>query len=151
VAVQQTNLRGILILLMLACLGFAGWISFRPYAWNPDPAARCQVLGVEVKRDRSFCWLEAHLKVIPGQNHDMEKPVRLVVSGGRQIEPADTTMEGETGGPVDKLWFKFWLDAADMDGPLALRINDGSLSIKAGQGMPTLNDGETRLFTTHHW
>jgi hypothetical protein len=116
-----------------------------------DPAARCKAVGVQVKKDTSFFWLDAHLEVTPGQTHDLSKPVRLVTAAGRELEPADTTFGGETGGTTTDLWFKFWLEPADFNGPLELRINDGSLVIRSGSGIPRLGSSDLEYFTSSGW
>jgi hypothetical protein len=139
------------MVILLVSAAFATWTWFRPYAWGADPAARCKVVGAQVRQDTSYFWLDVHLKLKPGQEHDLEKPVRLVTSAGRELEPADTTMGGKTGEGTTDLWFKFWLEAADFDGPIKLRINDGSLAIRSGKGIPALGHSNAEYFTTSHW
>ena len=130
---------------------FAAWTWLRPYAWQADPAARCKVVAAQVKKDQSFFWLDVHLKMLPGESHDLMKPVRLVTSQGRELEPADTTLAGADGKGTTELWFKFWLESADLEGPLKLRINDGSLVIKSSSGMPGLGSSGSEFFATHRW
>jgi hypothetical protein len=67
------------------------------------------------------------------------------------MEPADTTLGGKTGGETTDLWFKFWLETADLEGPLKLRINDGLLEIRSGSGMPRLGASNLEYFTTSRW
>lgn len=129
----------------------AAWSWFRPYSWHSDPAARCRVVAAQVKKDRSFYWLDLHLKVRPGESHDLMKPVRLVTAGGREIEPADTTLGGVAGEGTTELWFKFWLEAADFRGPIQLKINDGSLQVRAGSGEPRLGRSDTEIFPSSRW
>ncbi len=136
---------------LIVSAAFAAWSWLRPYAWSVDPAARCKVVGSQVRKDGSFYWLDAHLKVTSGQAHDLMKPVRLITAAGRELEPADTTLGGETGGGTTDLWFKFWLETADLDGPLKLRINDGSLVIRSGSGIPRLGSANPEYFTTSRW
>lgn len=151
VRVKRPTLRVFLIATLLVAEGFAAWSWLRPYAWGVDPAARCKVAGAQVRKDASFYWLDVHLKVTPGQTHDLMKPVRLVTSAGREMEPADTTLGGKTGGETTDLWFKFWLESADLDGPLKLRINDGSLVIRSGSRIPRLGNSNLEYFTTSRW
>lgn len=132
---------------------FAVWSWARPYEWGADRGARCKVIGVEVRRDRANFWVNPHLRLVKGREHDLMKPVRLVIRDGtgREIEPADTTLGGtETEGTTD-LWFKFWLDEADLRHPLELRINDGALVLKAREGAPDLGAKGTRYFVTNRW
>jgi hypothetical protein len=67
------------------------------------------------------------------------------------LEPADTTLGGEAGGGTTDLWFKFWLEAADLEGPLKLRINDGWLVLRSGSGIPRLGASNREYFTTSRW
>ncbi|HSP41429.1 MAG TPA: hypothetical protein VLO11_01035 [Luteolibacter sp.] len=142
-----------LILLVVLCLlsGFASWVWLRPYAWNPDPGARCKVVAAQVRQDRSFYWLDLHLKPLDGDSHDLMKPVRLVTSSGREIEPADTTLGGKPGRETTDLWFKFWLEPQDFEGPLHLRINEGKLKIRGGSGVPRLGRSGMETFPTSNW
>lgn len=136
---------------LLVSTAFAAWSWLRPYAWSVDPAARCKVVGSQVRKDGAFFWLDVHLKVTPGQAHDLIKPVRLITAGGRELEPADTTLGGKAGSETTDLWFKFWLESADLNGPLKLRINDGSLVIRSGSGIPRLGSSNLEYFTTSRW
>ncbi len=149
--VKRPTLRVFLVVALIVSAAFAAWSWLRPYAWSEDPAARCKVVGSQVRKDGSFYWLDAHFKVTPGQAHDLMKPVRLITTAGRELEPADTTLGGETGGGTTDLWFKFWLETADLDGPLKLRINDGSLVIRSGSGIPRLGSANPEYFTTSRW
>jgi hypothetical protein len=147
VRVKLHNLRKFLWAALLLCAVFAAWSWFRPYAWKIDPAARCKVVGVEVKPDQAYFWVTAHLKVRPGEVHDLGKPVLLVTASGIELEPADTTFGGsETEGTTD-IWLKFWLESAQITGPLTLRINDGELRIKSNPGAPP----SATCFVTHRW
>jgi hypothetical protein len=139
----------------MACLfasaAFAGWSWLRPYSWKSDPAARGKVVETLVTRDQSFFWLNVRLKVNPGATHELQKPVRLETARGLRLEPADTTFAGNEGQPVAEIWFKFWLDAVDLNGPLTLFLNDGRLTIKSGTTAPELGNSTYRNFTTDRW
>lgn len=139
------------MLLLGITTSFAAWSWLRPYAWQVDPEARCKVAGAQVRKDQSFFWLDVHLKLRPGESHDLMKPVRLITSHGRELEPADTTLGGTAGQGTTELWFKFWLESADLEGPLKLRINNGTLVIKSNSGMPALGVSDAEYFTTHRW
>lgn len=149
--VKRSTLRVFLVAALLVSTAFAAWSWLRPYAWGVDPTARCKVAGVQVRKDASFYWLDVRLKVTPGQAHDLMKPVRLITAAGRELEPADTTLGGKAGGETTDLWFKFWLESADLDGPLSLRINDGSLVIRSGSRIPRLGNSNLEYFTTSRW
>ena len=147
----RSRFRGLLIIGLLASTGFAAWTWFRPYSWSPDPAARCRVVGSQLRKDQSFYWLELHLKVNDGETHDLARPVLLVMADGREIEPADTTLGGSEERGTSDLWFKFWLEEADLQQPLRLRINEGSLVIRSGTGVPRLGASNQKFFATSGW
>jgi hypothetical protein len=151
VRMKRPTLRALLVTALLVAAVFAVWSWLRPYAWRVDPAARCKVVGSQVKKDQSYYWLDVHLKVSPGKAYDLMKPVRLVASSGRELEPADTTLGGKTGEGTTELWFKFWLEPSDFEGPLKLRVNDGSLEIRSGAGIPQLGSSNLEYFTTSGW
>lgn len=138
--------------LLVACL-FAIWSWARPYQWQPDPAARCRVVGVEVRRDHSNHWVNVHLKMRDGEEHDLMKPVRLEVKSGNptMLEPADTTLAGDDGKGITEIWFKFWLDEGALEHPLDLHINDGVLVLKSNRGEPSLGGQGIRHFVTNRW
>lgn len=144
-----------LIPVILTCIvlaaAFAAWTWLRPYAWNPDPGARCAVVETEVRRDQSYYWVHVHLKVTPGLSHDLEKPVRLETSDGSTHLPADSTFGAIEGSKPQELWFKFWLDAKDLKGPLMLHLNDGNLVLKSTIGFQDLAASGSRNFTTNRW
>jgi hypothetical protein len=79
------------------------------------------------------------------------KPVRLVTAKGREIEAADVTLVGKKDTGTTDMWFKFWLEAVDLEGPLSLRINDGSLSVKSKSGMPALGSSKEEFFPNNQW
>ncbi len=151
VRVIRRTLRGFLIVALLAAAAFALWSWLRPYAWNPDPAARCKIIGAQVRKDLAYFWVDMHLETIPGRTHDLLKPVRLITGSGKEIEPADTTLGGGPDGGTTDLWLKFWLEPGDIDGTLILKINDGTLVIKADQGLPALGPSNVKYFLTQHW
>ncbi len=136
---------------LLISAAIAAWSWFRPYAWQPDPAARCKVVETLVTRDHSYYWVDVHLKVDPGKVHDLQKPVYLETAPGKRFEPADTTFGGRTGQPPAEIWLKFWVEAGDLAHPLNLHLNDGNLVVKATQGTPHLGAASYRNFTTNHW
>jgi hypothetical protein len=104
-----------------------------------------------VTRDQSFFWVNVHLKINPGMTHDLQKNVYLETARGVQLEPADTTLVGKDGQPISEIWFKFWLESSQLEGPLILHLNDGKLSIKSNSGIPDLGNSDYRNFVTNHW
>jgi hypothetical protein len=149
--VNRQRLRFFLGTAILIATAFAGWAWLRPYSWAVDSAARAKVQGVQVTRDQSYFWVEAHLKMSPGQEHDLRKPVFLSTASGK-LEPADTTFGGSEGKGTTDLWFKFWLDETQASGPLTLHLNDGSLELRTRESLPDLGKGnEARYFTTNQW
>jgi len=149
--VKREILRYSLLVCLLAAAAFAAWSWFRPYAWNPDAAARCRVVETLVTRDQSFFWLDVHLKVNPGQTHDLQKAVLLVTANGRRLDPADTTFGSKDGQDTSEIWLKFWLESSHLSHSLTLHINDGQLVVKASEGIPSLASSAYQNFTTNHW
>ena len=148
---SRREFRAVLVVAVMVAAVFAVWSWFRPYESGADPAARCRVVGTQVKRDRSYYWVDVHLKMLPGQTHDLTKPVRLKTSAGREIEPADTTLGGSQDSGTSYLGFQFWLESADAQGPLRLRINDGELVIRSRSGHPLAAHRDMQYFVTHRW
>jgi hypothetical protein len=146
-----TRRTALLLVSLVLSLAFAGWQWFRPYEWNSDRGARFHIVHSSLKRDRAYLWLDIHLKHAGGKDHDLAKPVALRLADGREVEPADTTIEGDQGQPVRGLAFRFWLEDKDFSGPLGLRLNDGTLGVRTGSGVPSVADGDTRFFTTRNW
>lgn len=140
----------LLLIALVLSLAFAGWQWLRPYDWNPDPQARFRIAHVSLKQDHSFYWLGIKLERNGVDSHDLTKPVRLVTSKGREVDPTDTTMEGNPEEGISGLGFRFWLENDDLDGPLELRLNDGTLKVRSGSGQPRIRDG-IRYFTTSRW
>ena len=150
-AVNRQKFRMFLVVALLASAAFAVWSWVRPYEWRPDPAALCRIAGAQVRKDRGYFWVDLHVKVAPGMKHDLLKPVRLVTAAGEDVEPAETTMAGEDSRGTTDLWFKFWLEADRVGGPLKLRINDGVLTVRTGSGPPDLGVSDTEFFPTCDW
>jgi hypothetical protein len=142
----------ILAALLLLSMAFAAWMWFRPFDVFPDPAARFHIDRAALRRDRSFFWLDLHLLRNKGAVHDLNKPIRLKTSSGREIEPADITL-GSPGlaKDCDEITLKFWLPETDVAGPLQLHLNDGTLRVKSSSGIPSLSDKAERNLPSHHW
>lgn len=138
----------ILTIALVLVSAFAAWSWFRPYEWKADPVARFQVRQVRVTRDHSNFWVDVFLK---GANHDLQKPVSLETASGKSLEPADTTLSGDEGKGITELWFRFWLDSADLAGPLKLHLNDGTLVLRSGSGTPALESGGSKVHLSNSW
>lgn len=149
--VKRQQFRKILWVALLLSATFATWSWFKPFEWGADPAARAKVVGVQVTRDERYFWIDAHLKVLPSQSHDLQKPVFLTNAGGVRIEPADTVFGGEKSKGTTDLWFKFWIEENQIEGPLVLHLNDGDLLIRSRGGVPELDNKRSKYFTTHRW
>jgi hypothetical protein len=144
--------RTALLLMMLAVSSaFAAWQWFRPYQWSVDPAARFEIAHASLLRDHSFYWLDLHLKHRGDAGHDLAKPVRLVFGDGRELEPAETTFEGDAEQATRSLGLRFWLEDRDFSGPLHLRLNDGRLEVRKRSGPPVKVGTSSAHFTTSDW
>jgi hypothetical protein len=148
--VKRRILQYSLLICLLLSAAFAAWTWLRPYDFKPDPAARCEILETLVTRDQSFFWVNVHLKVNPGMPHDLQIPVSLATANGPK-QPADTTFAGTDPLKPEEIWFKFWLEPADLAGPLTLEINGGKLPVKTLPGLPDLGSDTFRNFTTNRW
>lgn len=49
------------------------------------------------------------------------------------------------------MWLKFWLEKNDLDGPLTLRLNGGTLRVRTEAGFPQLGKPNERVFSTCNW
>ena len=154
--VSRKTFRLILVGLLVISGGFATWSWTRPYEWGADSQSQCRIVGCEVVADHDNYWVNLHLMILDDDKdvvyeHDLIKPVRLLSAGGGEIEPADTTLEGDQTKKIRKIWLRFWLEKEDLQGPLTLRINDGKLKVRSGGGEPKLRSDGSRYFVTHRW
>lgn len=140
-----------LAVMLVVAIGYAGWSWWRPYDWQPDPAARYRITGTGVTHDHGYHWVEIHLRKAGAENHDLSQPVRLVLADGRELEPADTRLGGDPAQGVAELTFKFWLEPGSLGGPLALKLNGGQLRVRNGAGVPALGSSGYRFFNSTRW
>ena len=148
---KRQMIRLSLAVLVVALTALAAKVWTAKYDSDPDPKARFVVTEALVSKDRSYRWVELHLKKSGEADHDLRKPVRLVTADGTGHEPADTTFAGSPERGFTDIWFKFWLTEADLEGSLTLRINEGELRVKRSEGAPTFgSDGET-VFKSADW
>jgi hypothetical protein len=150
--VKRPSTRALLIVLLLVSCA-AAWFWLRPYSWNPDPAARFRIENARLTPDQEYRWLDLHLKRTGDLDHDLQKPIRLHTSTGRLIEPADITLAYDGGAPPSELWLKFWLESGDLNGPLELRINDGTLVVKSSTTAPVLDADHSaaKVYSSPNW
>ena len=137
--------------LLAASAAFAGWSWFRPYAWSPDPAARCKIVGTQVTRDHSYFWVDVHLKVNPGTPTICRKPVTPETARGDRTGTRRHHVCWKRG-PAHHRYLVQILAGARR--PRAARspshLTTGNSSSNAKPGIPKL--GATyRNFPTNHW
>ena len=150
--VTRQRFRWMLIFMLIASSAFTVWSWTRPYEWNADPGARSIIVAAGLERDHSYHWLNLRLKVRPGVEHDLQLPVFLETASRPRVEPADTTLAGDVNRPIDEIFLRFWLEAGDLDGPVELHINEGTLSVRTGNGEPRMGrDGRAKNFNTRRW
>lgn len=137
------------LLVALTFLAVALWTG--KYDSDPDPRARYRIDAASLKRDGSYVWLEIHLRKSGDQDHDLLQPVRLVTADGKEHEPADTTFAGATGKGFTDIWFKFWLESADLKGKIYLRMNGGNLHVKTNEGAPATDKDGKAVFRSADW
>jgi hypothetical protein len=150
-APRVTRRTALLLTSLALSLVFAGWQWFRPYDWSSATEARFQIAHCSLKRDHSYVWLDLYLKQSGDLPHDLSKPVVLRLADGREIEPANTTIEGDEGQPEQALGFRFWLEEKDFAGSIDLKLNDSSLRVRTGNGLPAIPERDAKFFTTRNW
>ena len=148
---KRQLIRFSLALLLVLLTALAAWMWSMEYDGKPDPKSRFEIEAVQVKRDRGYYWLEAHLKRSGAKDHDMLQPVRLVLADGRELEPADTTFAGSPEKGSTEIWFNFWLEGKDLEGPLKLLLNGGSLRVKTNPEAPGMDRKGEAVFKSADW
>jgi hypothetical protein len=147
--------RQLLRLLIAALLVAVTFLAVRlwtgKYDRDPDPLARYRIEAARLDRDRSYVWLEIHLRKNGDKDHDMLQPVLLVTAGGREHEPADTTFAGGPEKGFTDIWFKFWLEITDLEGDIDLRMNGGKLRVKTNQGAPAFDKDGKAVLRSADW
>lgn len=146
---QMIRLALALVLVLLTALAARLWTM--SYDGSPDPQARFEIEGTHLKRDRSNFWLEVHLKKSGSKDHDLRQPVRLITADGIKHEPADTVFAGSQEKGFTEIWFKFWLEDRQVEGPISLQLNGGELRIKINQGMPKLDKKGEAVIKSADW
>jgi len=137
--------------LVVVVTAIAGLMAFRGYEKNPDVGALFQTQAVQLKPDRSYVWLNIHVKRSGGQQHDLMKPVRLLMENGEAREPDNMDFAGNPQEGFTDIWYSFWMEQHELKGKLGLKINDGVLKIKETEPVPDLSDGRVRVFKTSKW
>lgn len=137
--------------MLVASAAFAIWSWTRPYEWRPDPAARATIAAASLQKDHSYHWLDIRLKIRPGTEHDLQTPVFLETAARPRIEAADTTLAGDIDRPIDEIFLRFWLESGDLDGPVDLHLNGGTLNVRSGSGEPKMGRDGRRHFQTRNW
>ena len=149
--VQTRAGRWVLAGMLVFSAAFAAWTWLRPYEWGPDPKAKAEIVGVELRRDHSYYWLTVHVRAKGDEPLDLSVPTRLVVRKEGDVQPADTRVGGAPESGFREAWFQFWLESGQVSGPLTLGLQGGSLSVKSSGEMPKLANGTSRHYTTHRW
>lgn len=121
------------------------------YDRDPDPRARYRIEAARLESDRSYLWLEIHLRKNGDKDHDMLQPVLLVTADGAEHEPADTTFGGGPEKGFTDIWFKFWLESADLEGKIDLRMNGGTLRVRTNQGPPVTDKDGKAVMKSADW
>jgi hypothetical protein len=147
--------RPLLRLLIAAILVAVTFVAVKlwtgKYDRDPDPRARYRIEAAGLERDRSYTWLEIHLQKSGNKEHDMLKPVRLIMANGTEHEPADTTFAGAPGKGFTDIWFKFWLEDKELEGRIDLSMNGGTLRVKTNEGAPSMNKDGKAVMRSADW
>lgn len=155
--------RARIIILLIVCpfLLAAIWMWFRPYDWSRDGNVGAKVEFVQIRRDKSFYWLDMRIDVDRPDQYDFHQPIHLVLENGKKIDPASMALEGKGDGEIqaygdtienlEKISLKFWLEESDFQGPMNLEINGGDLRVRSKSGTPQLEDSEQTTYHTVRW
>lgn len=148
---KRQVLRFFLAVGLVVSTAFLGMLMVGSYESSPDPKARFEIQAVRLKQDKGYVWLEAHLKRSGKEDHDMQKPVRLVFADGSEHEPADTTFVGSPETGYTDIWFKFWMEQEALKGQIDLKMNEGTLKIKSSDAIPAVGKDKETVFKTSDW
>jgi len=149
---MKRQLMRILIAALLVAVTFLAvklWTG--EYDRKPDPQARYRIEAAQLDLDRSFVWLEIHLRKNGEMNHDMLQPVMLVTADGTRHEPADTTFTGTPEKGFSDIWLKFWLEINDLEGEIDLQMNGGTLRVKTNEGAPATDKEGKAVLRSADW
>ncbi len=138
-------------ILLVGFTALAAWMWTRSFDKKADPQARFEIQGVRLRQDRSNVWLDLHLRKSGVAKHDLSKPVRLITADQTSHEAADTTFAGDPESGFTDIWFKFWLEEKNLEGPIKLQINDGQLRVKTSEELPVLDEGKDTVFKSVDW
>ncbi|WP_353566455.1 hypothetical protein [Haloferula sargassicola] len=142
----------------LLTLSGAAWLWLRPYEWHPDPAAPAEIETASLRRDESYFWLD--LRLDTRDLRAVPEPLFVETPSGAEIKPAQIDYQGP--GPIsgtedgtlpqiDAIFLKFWLEESSLQGPLALRIGNGRLRVRTRSGIPSVKNGNTRIYHSSRW
>jgi hypothetical protein len=148
---KRPLLRLVIAALLVAVTFLAVKIWMGKYDSDPDPRARYRIEAARLESDRSYTWLEIHLRKSGEEDHDMLQPVLLLTSDGKEHEPADTTFAGGPEKGFTDIWFKFWLEGAETEGEIGLRMNGGTLRVKTNAGAPTFDKEGKAVMKSADW
>lgn len=140
--------------LLSICLGlslaFAAWSWLRPYEWGRDPGTRHRIALASLQHDHSFSWLGIVLQQTDSDPSDFPKPL-LILPDGRELEPAETKLAGGTEQPNSSIHLRFWIEQKDLTGPVHLKLDTGTLTVRRKSGPPPATRGPIRYFKTANW
>ncbi|MBK1883310.1 hypothetical protein JIN85_12860 [Luteolibacter pohnpeiensis] len=129
----------------------AAILWFMPYDWKADSAARFKVEATQITRDHSYFWLDVHLVKSGSEPHVKEKPVWLQGKDGEKLDSVGVTFGTDKDGEVSEIWYKFWVPESAFHGPLTLHLNEGELTIRSHADVPSLEEGQIKVYRTKYW
>ncbi len=146
--VRRLFLLVLLVLLGLA-VGFAGWRAWTPYDRAAAAGAPLALKRVWVTRDHGFCWVDIDLKAAGGYRLAQSDRILLLTGAGAQLAPAalGAPLRAGAGGPA----LRFWVEAAELDGPLTLIVGAERLRVKSAGPAPALGEGARREQRSPNW
>ncbi len=156
--------RKILLALLIPTLLVAAWqwlAPTSPYEKNPDPMAGATIRYVRLKPDHSFHWMHVRLDVAQEDTSSLLLGLALELADGRKLRPAGLELEGQGKGSATEngphlenlqgLTVQFWLEPKDFEGPMKLRIGDGTLTVRTGSGSTGIPPGDEKIYKHCDW
>lgn len=153
--------------LLLLAAGVAVWFSFKadapPAEEAPsatlNPEAPLQLRRATVERDFGNARLDLEIRyknASPRPLHMQPPDVRLLNGAGKEVPPFILPTERPAtveAGTTSDIRLRFWLEKADLAGPLTLDIRGQALEVKNSTplDLEKLQNGQPKVWTGTDW
>jgi hypothetical protein len=146
---RMTRRRVILLAATAISAGFALWEWKRPYDSGNTGESGYEIEFVLLQKQEPGLTLSADLKKTGERILDFQSKPVLKTALGREIFPSHLQMQGDPGNPMHHVEFRFTMQPGDFSGPLQLNVNGSQLTVRRGQGLPSIDNYQT--YTTSNW